>query len=136
MAILRKNDKSEENQSEEQVAAAQSAELAEGDAEAPKVRKRRVVKKAVAESAESLENSTEEKEPAAQDSCVAEDFAENQSSSEDNSVASGDGEYHKGFQRTTGTIMAETTSVSMETIAVTTTITAIMKRIFRLVLRQ
>ena len=99
MAILRKNDKSEENQSEEQVAAAQSAELAEGDAEAPKVRKRRVVKKAVAESAESLENSTEEKEPAAQDSSVAEDFAENQSSSEDNSVASGDGEYHKGFQR-------------------------------------
>ena len=99
MAILRKNDKSEENQSEEQVAAAQSAELAEGDAEVPKVRKRRVVKKAVAESAESLENSTEEKEPAAQDSSVAEDFAENQSPSEDNSVASGDGEYHKGFQR-------------------------------------
>ena len=99
MAILRKNDKSEENQSEEQVAPAQSAELAEGDAEAPKVRKRRVVKKAVAESAESLENSTEEKEPAAQDSSVAEDFAENQSSSDDNSVTSGDGEYHKGFQR-------------------------------------
>lgn len=99
MAILRKNDKSEENQSEEQVAGAQSAELAEGDAEVPKVRKRRVVKKAVAESAESLETSTEEKEPAAQDSSVAEDFAENQSPSEDNSVASGDGEYHKGFQR-------------------------------------
>lgn len=99
MAILRKNDKSEENQSEDQVVAAQAVESVDGDAEAPKVRKRRVVKKASAESSESTESPQEEKDQAAQDPSPAEESAENQSSSDDNSGSSADGESHKGFQR-------------------------------------